>query len=193
MTKDKDKRQAEWLRHRAKSRPYVMRACLRCRGEFNPRGPQVYCGQMRSSCETCSAPILCGRRRFCSRRCVSAIPDNVARLHTVRGRKPRSSAKRQRPWRGCAEDREWRTRVFVRDGYRCVLCGSGGRLQADHIEPVSTRPDLRHELSNGRTLCVPCHKQTPTYGWRGYWLKVRAGESAAKRLAQGALPLEFSA
>lgn len=25
-------------------------------------------------------------------------------------------------------------------------------------------PELRTELSNGRTLCVPCHKNTETYG-----------------------------
>ena len=61
--------------------------------------------------------------------------------------------------------REWRTQVFSRDDYTCRGCGSrGGVLQADHIKPWSTHPELRYELTNGRTLCVSCHKQTPTYG-----------------------------
>jgi hypothetical protein len=59
----------------------------------------------------------------------------------------------------------WRTAVFQRDDYTCQMCGQrGGRLQADHIKPYATYPDLRWDVSNGRTLCVPCHKKTPTYG-----------------------------
>jgi hypothetical protein len=55
------------------------------------------------------------------------------------------------------EYREWRKRVFERDNYQCVLCGKGGRLNADHIRPYSLFPDLRTNVSNGRTLCLPCH------------------------------------
>lgn len=59
---------------------------------------------------------------------------------------------------------DWRKAVFERDNYSCVWCSKrGGILHADHIKPFSTHPDLRMELSNGRTLCVPCHKKTPTY------------------------------
>lgn len=80
---------------------------------------------------------------------------------------------RTRGKHGSAEDREWRDAVFARDGFRCVLCGSRGRLQADHIKPYSSHPELRHDMANGRTLCVPCHRATPTYGWCGYWLARR--------------------
>jgi len=59
----------------------------------------------------------------------------------------------------------WRKAVFERDDYTCVLCGKRGvRLHADHIKPFSEFHELRLELSNGRTLCVPCHEKTPTYG-----------------------------
>ena len=59
----------------------------------------------------------------------------------------------------------WRTSVFVRDEYTCQMCKKrGGQLQADHILPYSTHPDLRYEISNGRTLCKPCHQTTDTYG-----------------------------
>lgn len=91
----------------------------------------------------------------------------------------RSSAKRGAEsnfWRGgrtdeaklaksSAEYRQWREAVFRRDWYTCQICGEyGGKLHADHIKRFSAFPELRFEVSNGRTLCVACHKQTPTYG-----------------------------
>lgn len=58
----------------------------------------------------------------------------------------------------------WRKSVFERDNYTCLFCGiRGGTLNADHIKPWIAYPDLRLDIANGRTLCVPCHKQTPTY------------------------------
>ncbi len=61
--------------------------------------------------------------------------------------------------------KQWRTQVFERDNYTCVWCGNkeSGNLNADHIQPFAYYPELRFELSNGRTLCVPCHKTTDTY------------------------------
>lgn len=61
------------------------------------------------------------------------------------------------------EYEEWRKKVFERDLYTCQDCGQvGGYLEADHIKPFSLFPELRFELSNGRTLCKPCHKKL---GW----------------------------
>ncbi len=76
----------------------------------------------------------------------------------------------------------WRIAVFQRDNYTCVLCGSkrGGNLNADHIKPFAFLMDslkiktLKQalactelwEISNGRTLCVPCHKETFNYLWK---------------------------
>lgn len=59
----------------------------------------------------------------------------------------------------------FRNEVFKRDNYTCQLCGKhGGNLNADHIKSFSEYPDLRFDLSNGRTLCVPCHRNTDSYG-----------------------------
>lgn len=61
----------------------------------------------------------------------------------------------------------WRTAVFQRDKYICIWCGKkGGRLNADHIKPFALYPEFRFAIDNGRTLCVPCHRKTDTYGGR---------------------------
>lgn len=61
------------------------------------------------------------------------------------------------------EMREWRQEVFERDLYTCKNCGKrGGKLEADHIKPFSTHPELRFELANGQTLCEECHEQKTT-------------------------------
>ena len=56
--------------------------------------------------------------------------------------------------------------VFERDNYTCQDCGDRNgnghtvRLEAHHIIPYAERPDLRYEISNGQTLCFPCHNKT---------------------------------
>lgn len=65
--------------------------------------------------------------------------------------------------RASEEYASWRKSVFERDGYKCVVCYNGGALHADHIKPFAYYPELRLDVSNGRTLCVPCHKLTDTY------------------------------
>lgn len=70
--------------------------------------------------------------------------------------------------------RQWRQSVLRRDNYTCQICGARNRrglgktvvLNADHIKSWSNFPELRYELSNGRTLCVDCHKKTDNYGGR---------------------------
>lgn len=92
--------------------------------------------------------------------------------------------------RHCPEYVSWREAIFLKDNYTCVFCGKrGGRLNADHY-PISFsailnkliveqglenlfEKALKYEmfwlLDNGRTLCVPCHKNTDTYLNR--WIK----------------------
>jgi hypothetical protein len=61
---------------------------------------------------------------------------------------------------------QWRRSVMQRDNFQCVIGGKahGNKLQVDHIKPFAKYHDLRFETSNGRTLCVDCHKKTETYG-----------------------------
>ena len=63
--------------------------------------------------------------------------------------------------RRSVDAKEWREAVFQRDDFTCQMCGIRGTyLEADHIKPWAFFPDLRFELSNGRTLCRPCHDKT---------------------------------
>ena len=52
---------------------------------------------------------------------------------------------------------ELRAEVYVRDGHRCVECGSCKRLSADHIIPES-RGGLT-VLENLQTMCRPCNSE----------------------------------
>lgn len=81
--------------------------------------------------------------------------------------------------------RQWRSDVFTRDGYACVICGRkqevSGRLEADHYPKsfadilseyrIKTAEEaLKCEelwnINNGRTLCQDCHKETDNYFYK---------------------------
>lgn len=176
----------QWKRYRARHLPYVERTCD-CGSTFNPKGFQKRCDACRTlACGVCRKSFISPNARpdqmFCSRRCAAMQPHVLERLKLKRGKKPRTYHLRSRE-RGNAFDREWRRLVFERDDYTCQKCGQhGGRLEADHIKPYSRFPRLRYVLSNGRTLCVPCHRKTPTYG-----SKARRVKPSAKRLSQEVL------
>jgi len=129
------------------------------------------------------------RARFCSRTCADAGKVGVSNLAAL-GRKNspetiekmriinRANARRgpDNPmWRGGYnterrrlmqqfEYKNWRRSVFERDDYTCVECGARGvYLHAHHTVPWSVDETLRYEVSNGQTMCRPCHHET-TFG-----------------------------
>ena len=55
----------------------------------------------------------------------------------------------------------WRTQVYARDGYHCVLCGAGSTrgnpLDPHHIWKKSLYPARVFDVTNGVTLCRACH------------------------------------
>lgn len=71
--------------------------------------------------------------------------------------------------------KKWRSDVFARDNYTCQICKRketvSGKLEADHIKQFAKYPELRFDVSNGRTLCKECHKKTDTYLNKGRWTK----------------------
>lgn len=66
---------------------------------------------------------------------------------------------------------EWRLAVYRRDNFKCRKCGTGSKgrkyLNAHHILNYSQHHELRTDVSNGITLCRPCHIEFHrTYGKR---------------------------
>lgn len=116
-------------------------------------------------CEVCGAsfsrvPRARGNPRTCSRSCFGKLRSG-SNHHNWKGG---VTAEHER-LRKTARYAQWRVTVFQRDDFTCQMCDKrGGRLHADHIQPFATNPALRLELSNGRTLCVQCHRATPTWG-----------------------------
>jgi 5-methylcytosine-specific restriction endonuclease McrA len=102
-------------------------------------------------------PYRVNNAKYCSVRCRKEDPDKKTLLHKRIRLSP--------------EYKAWRLAVFTRDDYTCQLCGvrGGVELHADHMKPFALFPELRFEVSNGRTLCAPCHYKTETFGvmtWR---------------------------
>ncbi len=56
-----------------------------------------------------------------------------------------------------------RRQVYMRDGYRCVMCGKKGRLAAHHIVPL--RVSHNNSLSNLVSVCAHCHKKLESVGF----------------------------
>lgn len=63
--------------------------------------------------------------------------------------------------------------VLIRDNFTCQICSQYGvNMHVDHIKPFANNPELRFEMDNCRTLCVPCHyyvtfkkKMSPSNKW----------------------------
>ena len=84
--------------------------------------------------------------------------------------------------RQCFKYRQWRSDVFARDDYTCVLCGLRGvYIEADHYpkmfsiilheSQVKTLEEAENyeefwNINNGRTLCKDCHNKTKKWGIR---------------------------
>lgn len=80
--------------------------------------------------------------------------------------------------RGCFEYKQWRSDIFIRDDFTCLVCKKrGGDLEVDHnpkmfseiIEEYAIK-DMEQalvcselwDINNGRTLCVDCHREAFT-------------------------------
>ena len=118
--------------------------------------------KIQSTCAACGIDIFSfpGRpRRVCSKRCLYRSYVGSGNPHWMGG-----ITKPNKKIRASREYADWRKSVFERDNFTCGFCGKRGRqLHADHIKQFAIFHDLRFSVPNGRTLCVPCHKKTPTY------------------------------
>lgn len=153
-------------------------------------------GNISLTCKICSKPFeVCRARsnaKTCSRECSIALkqtPENREKMRMVH--RVRVEAGLHNLYRGVtelhnlirktAQYKLWRKEVYEHDGYACQECGVRGvELQADHIRQfaiilfennVKTLDDAIKcaalwDITNGRTLCVPHHRLTNTWGVR---------------------------
>lgn len=75
--------------------------------------------------------------------------------------------------RGCFKYRQWRSDIFTKDDFTCVLCGQrGGDIEADHYPKrfceIFSENNIKSleqaegceefwNINNGRVLCKKCH------------------------------------
>lgn len=93
-------------------------------------------------------------------------PETRARISTIL-RERAVRGERHPAWRGgtkakkhgdraSPEYRAWRRAVFERDEFTCRICTvytGRGDLEAHHLKPYATHPELRYDVDNGITLC----------------------------------------
>jgi len=116
------------------------------------------------NCVICDSKVLTQpaqmkyrNRKTCSLKCRAVYRRKEAQLR----RTCYTKHQLDRLARYSPEAKEWRKKVFERDDYTCQMCNiRGSYLEADHIKPWAYFPELRYELTNGRTLCRPCHDTT---------------------------------
>lgn len=146
------------------------RVCLSCKKSFIARKEKVYCSRTcKHACPVYKAKVSAGNK---GKTLGVPLSYSIAGDKNPRWIPDRTKLKTRR----CGIEKflveTWRRQVFERDDYTCQICGErGGKLNADHVRPARLFPELIVELSNGRTLCEACHKETPTFAGKVFKLK----------------------
>lgn len=113
-------------------------------------------------CKTCGARFEAYRnsgKKFCSKTCYHksvSLRQQGDKHHNWKG----GVTERKDKVRAHPLYKEWRKKVFERDGFVCQSCFSkGGELHAHHIAAYKDNPKERLKVPNGITLCAECHRQ----------------------------------
>jgi hypothetical protein len=135
-----------------------------------------YCSlSKRGTCLVCGKYFYTGRRwgnanKYCSQKCYG-IANKGSKNPAWKG----GVVPENKKLRLSRDYMIWRVAVFTRDNYTCQVCkrrgGDGKRivLNADHIKPFSTHPELRLAIDNGRTLCQECHAEVTKNQMKIIW------------------------
>lgn len=114
--------------------------CQRCGKEFSHKAGSTY-----ATFKT---------QKFCSKPCAD-----------VGGKRyfgPENANWNGNPRRKHRESKQaaWARAVISRDLATCQKCGATDiELQAHHVQPYAEHPERRWDISNGLTVCAPCHWQ----------------------------------
>lgn len=165
----------------AKARPesYQDRTCRVCAAGFRVHVSQINRGQGRYCSQTCARSGSPARKRHprpvvtcaqCSKsfeKHPTEVKRNRRGLHFCSPQcwHDYNSGERNYWWSGGLhkrmrrELRLWRRDVIKRDQRRCRLCHSSQNLEAHHIKPLRSHPELAADVANGITLCRDDHRQ----------------------------------
>lgn len=145
------------------NRGYARFCSKECKDAFNHGENSYKWKRVERNCLNCNKTFQIEAWRLKDKR------SNRGKLCSIQCRKEYQVKDNSPNWRGIdSKPKEnlynWRMSVLRRDKYACVQCGNIELLQADHIKPIATHPELMLDINNGRTLCLDCHKKTPTWG-----------------------------
>lgn len=145
--------------------------CDGCGEPCQRRGKISYCIRCNTKkCPECNLEYKAKRDNrgevYCSNACRGKAQSRE-RGESARNWRGGKVAERK-AFRGRIEYKQWRDAVYRRDDWTCQDCGlrnGNGKavcLHAHHIKRFSQYPELRLEISNGITLCKPCHERRHT-------------------------------
>ena len=126
--------------------------CDNCNKEYTRRDCEIHWSSQRKY-----------KHNFCSRECNGTFYREENHPNWIEDRSKLKSEVRS--LRYSFKMKEWRNSVFARDNYTCLKCenrsskGNPVILNAHHIKKFADFPDLRFDINNGATLCVPCHDE----------------------------------
>lgn len=125
--------------HRVLCDEHKIRTCQNCGCEFNVP----------------SRGKLAINAKFCSCKCRGEAHTGPNAPRWTGGVRCRSRTRVE-----AQEHDKWRRAVKKRDNFTCQDCGiKGVRMHAHHIKEYAKYPESRFEVSNGLTLCRPCHSE----------------------------------
>jgi len=188
LTKETDKRVAEYSKKvglALRGKPTwnkgkrSIRLCVIC-------GRQTRRGKDGRYYQTCSPKCLMNLRRKITKKLGSRPPSQKGKkwgvdypIENHPWWKGGITPVRKQIWYS-QEFQNWRNTIFERDNYVCQICGKrGGKLHPHHFPITFSEILEKHQIksleeaimceelwdiNNGKTLCVECHRLTPTYG-----------------------------
>lgn len=105
-------------------------------------------------------------KAHCEMQIVKARPGNRRRAAKYRAEHPeeariRNQKRRARTTgiRGTLSEIEWQW-ILLRHDYKCAKCGAGGKMEMDHIVPLSKGGE--HSAKNIQPLCLSCNRNKGT-------------------------------
>lgn len=165
-----------------------------CQKKSNTKKKEVKCSQCNKLYMIDNFRLNLYKKHFCSKICKNNDIDSkeLYKKNPKPYTKSSTTKEKNSNWKGgitpvysqirkCLEYNNWRLKVYTRDLFTCKNCGKSGiRLNADHIKPfavILNENNIKNiedainckelwDINNGKTLCVPCHKLTPTFGRR---------------------------